>query len=474
MARDKMAGASLVKSAVDKMNASGVRLLDGSEIPQPGNVGTNGQRAWHNMLYNNNLHNAYNAAISDVIAKTEVHTLGMFDDLVSSNNLGQIEYGVGVREFYVDTIDPDRWEFGGDAATTLFKTYVPNVYEVEYVVNYFVQFRQSMGGLMTRTYCYTYDQVADFGQKIYDAMYKSMKKFRRIMFIYNMGKGIAKGETYNIGIKMNGNKMDTEDFAIKLKTAIINMTSEPTRRFNAFNVDSVADKTELTLYLNANSASAYMVQQQANAFNKEYVDFNVKVKTINSFARDLNEIRKLHDACDSIPLPLNGEMDLLKKVDALLVDDRYLKVWFYEEGMFEVEKANRHGERNYFLDDSLCFGRSPFYGAIAFFEGDVSLEQPETVTYTVTSKNANNGSLSFGLEQKIDTATTVGGRLNFTGSSADDVVALKGNVVLMSTTSAGGTITAEIYEGDDIVEYTSAEITPATEYGADIVFTKTA
>lgn len=468
----KNTGASLVKSAVNRMNAQGARLLDGSMVPQPGNVGADGQRAWHNMLYQNNLHNAYNAAIMDVVAKTEVHTLGLFDDLVSDNNLGKIEYGVGVREFYVDTIDPERWDFGGDAATTLFKTYVPNIYEVQYIVNYFVQFRQSMGGLMTRTYCYTYDQVADFGRTIYDAMYKSMKKYRRIMFIYNMGKGIARGETYNIGVKMNGNRMDTEDFAIKLKTAIINMTAEPTRKFNAFNVDSVASKTELTLFLNANSASAYMVQQQANAFNQQYVDFNVKVKTINSFAREVKEIEKLHAACDSIPLPLTGEMDLLKNVDAFLVDDRYLKVWFYEEGMFEVEKANRHGERNYFLDDSLCFGRSPFYGAIAFFEGDMSLEQPETVTYVVTSKNANNGSLSFGLEQKITSATTVGGRLNFTGASAEDMVALKGNVVLMTTASAGGTVTAEIYEGDTIVEYTSTEITPATEYGAEIVFTK--
>lgn len=468
----RQSGPSLAKSAVNLMNARGITLADGSTVPQPGNVGVDGQRAWHNMLYSNNLHNAYNAAIMDVIAKTEIHALRFFDDLVSENNLGQIEYGVGVREFYVDTVDPCRWDFGGDAVATLFKTYVPNIYEVNYVVNYFVQFRQTLGRLMTKTFCYTYDQVADFGQVIYDALYKSMKKYRRIMFIYNMGKGVARGETYNVSVKSNGGIMDTKDFAIKLQTMIINMTSEPTRKYNAFNVDSVADRKELTLYINASSASAYMIEQQANAFNKQYVDYNVKVKTLTSFARDEKDIQKLHDACDSIPLPLTGEMALLSKLDALLVDDRYLKVWYYEEGMFEVEKANRHGERNYFLDDSLCFGRSPYYGAIGFFSGDVDVTQPDTVTFTVDSKSYSNGQISMSLSNKVDAAQTAGGMLNFTGASADDMVALKGGMVLMASTSAGGTITAEAYEGDQVVTYTSAEVTTATNVGDEIVFTK--
>lgn len=464
-AQKSATGMALAAKGVTNLRNAGVVARDGQQVPYPA---INNWGGWIDAMATLNLLNPWMDNVLDNIF-LQFATKPYFDNRLKKFYKGLITNGAGIKQIYIDKMDAYPFEIGGDAAKEELKTYLSDVYEARYILNFTAQYRRTLGRNMFRSYLSSPEGVIDFIEALKAMMYTSKEIDEFDLTILNLTRPIVNGMCYIEPVDMSDGLVKMSDFATRYRKISFDLASETSRQYNQLGVTAITPREKQVLFITSEYAAQYETEELASAFNIAYKDFNTRVEVLKSFNRDAKAIEKLHNACANVPLPLDGEKDVLDNVVAILIDEDLLQIYNYIDEMWEKERASRT-DINYFLSVEKGFNISPFANMVVFVKSSAVTEQPASIEYEIVAKSIANGWATMSLVKKDGTASLVGGGMNLTGSDNEDALVFKNGVVKMALADTNGaTLEGMIRD----VEYKSAEaLLPTANVGDTVTFNK--
>ena len=362
-----------------------------------------------------------------------IMTNKMFSSPLSVFKKGILEYGETVEEIFVELAKP--FEYDPEVAETeVFKREMPDVRAAFHILNYRKFYKTTVHEQQLKQAFLSWDGVTNLITKIVDSMYSAANYDEYNVTLYMLGLHILKGDLYPVEVDTT----DTKNVAVSIKQTS-NTLEFMSPKYNKAKVHNFTMKDSQYLVVNADFDATLDVEVLASAFNMDKAEFMGHRVLVGSFG-DLDTARLdvIFKEEPTYNKFTNAELEALKAVPAVLVDEDYFMIL---DNMFNfTEQYNGQGLYwNYWYHVWKTFSISPFANAIVFV--------PDTpgVTSVTVSPSAVTASAGQRVNLTAEVATTnfAPQEVNWTVDNEDKAtVDIYGTVTIAETATGSVTVTA--------------------------------
>lgn len=407
MAR-RIANSTLNASTIDIMNVirqnasydyqqNVPAVAKASDIPKVGEV-IYGTPAFANQFIN---------ALVNRIAIVRVQSAN-FNNPYSILKKGYLEYGETVEDIFVSIAK--AVDFSAEKAPKReFQRSIPDVRSAFHVMNWRVMYPVTIQDEDLRQAFLSIDGVQNLIAKIVDAVYTGAEYDEFLLFKYLLIKAISHGRMY---LKSIGTGKELTESAVQFR-GTSNLLPFMSSEFNEAGVKTNTPKERQVIFMDAMFNAQYDVNVLASAFNMDKADFMGRLFLIDNWSEFDNErfdvIRANSDGIEEVT---TAELDLLKNVKAVILDENWFQV--YDNNNKFTEKYVASGLYwNYFYHTWKTVSNSPFANACVFVTGGTTITLPDSIKAHVDAKDKSDTATVFTISPDLDGKSLVPNNVNF-------------------------------------------------------------
>lgn len=326
----------------------------------------------------------------------------LFNNAYKELKKGYLEYGETVEEVFVEMCKAREFSVE-KAAGREFKRTLPKVRSAFHVMNWRAQYAVTIQYEDLRMAFRSAEGMQDLVAKIMQSLETGAEYDEYLLFKYLLIKGVNKGAITKV---VFDDSVSIKDDA-KMFRGISNKMLFPVTEFNLEGVHNPTPRADQYIFMDALYNAEYDVEVLASAFNMDKATFMGNLKLIDDFTTFDNErFSDMVEEADSIEIVTDAELQNMQNVRAILVDKEWFQIYDNLINMDETKVAS--GQYwNYFLNVWKTISFSPFSNAVAFVGDDTEPTAPESLTYTLVSKSANDKYTVYVLEGDYQSAKFV-------------------------------------------------------------------
>lgn len=409
--------------------------------------------------------NQFIAALVNRIALVRVKS-ATFNNAYANLKKGYLEFGETVEEVFVN-IAKAR-EFSAEKAEAReFKRTIPDVRTAFHTMNWRVQYPVTIQNDDLRMAFTSINGVEDLIAKIVDSVTKAAEYDEFLLFKYLLIKAISHGKMYPVAF----DDANIKNAAVQFRGTSNDMTFMKTK-YNISGVHTATPKTEQVIFMDSYFNAQYDVDVLAGAFNMDKADFIGRLYLIDDFTTFDNErFDVIRESSDMIEEVTADELNLLKNVKAVLLDEEWFQI-YDNLTQFTEQYVSSGLYWNYFYNVWKTVSSSPFSNAVVFVTDTANITMPSELTVTVSGKEISDEAtvLTFDVGDGENTLAPTGYQFVQTQSAVENGVAVHkyGAVIFPANANA---VTLEIIVNG--VTYRSATTVASTvEEDSTITFNK--
>ena len=451
----RIASSTLNASTLDilnviRQNASydyqqNVPIVDkASDIPKVGEI-IYGTPAFANQFIN---------ALVNRIAIVRVQS-ATFNNPYSILKKGYLEFGETVEDIFVSiakAVDytPEK------ASAREFKRTLPDIKSAFHTMNWRVMYPVTIQDEDLRQAFLSVDGVTDLIAKIVDSVYTAAEYDEFLLFKYLLIKTISHGKMKSTAIESDTD-LSTSAVAFRSASNILPFMSS---EYNEAKVKTNTPKERQIIFMDAKFNAQYDVNVLASAFNMDKADFMGRLFLIDNWTDFDNErFDIIRDNSDGIEEVTSAELELLRDVKAVLVDENWFQV-YDNNNRFTEEYVASGLYWNYFYHVWKTVSSSPFANAIVFVSKTADVALPTSLTCKCISKDISDEAIVLAFNADTDEASLKPNSVHFEQTEAltsSGIAVQKYGVVIIPKSAIAEeiTIVAEI----DGTEYTATATT---------------
>ena len=361
-------------------------VTQASDIPKVGEV----------IYGTSTLANQFLNALINRIAIVRVQS-ATFNNPYSILKKGYIEYGETIEDIFVSiakVVDFDVEK----AAAREFKRSTPDVRTAFHVMNWRALYPVTIQDEDLKQAFLSLDGVQNLIAKIVDSVYTAAEYDEFLLFKYLLIKAISSGKIKSVTI---GDGTDLKEAAVEYR-GISNMLPFISSNYNSAGVKTNTPKDRQVIFMDAKYNASFDVNVLAGAFNMDKADFMGRLFLIDNWTEFDNdrftEIRKNSDGIEEVT---TAELDLLKNVKAIILDENWFQVYDNNNKFTETYVASGL-YWNYFYSVWKTVSFSPFANAVMFVTSSADVALPESITVHIDSKTESEEAtvLAFSMESE--------------------------------------------------------------------------
>lgn len=429
-----------------------------SDIPRVGEI-IYGTPAFANQFIN---------ALVNRIAIVRVQS-ATFNNPYSILKKGYIEYGETVEDIFVNIAKAVEFDVE-KAPAREFKRTIPDIRSAFHVMNWRVMYPVTIQDEDLKQAFLSIEGVQNLIAKIVDSVYTAAEYDEFLLFKYLLIKAMSHGKMYPNSI---GDGTTLTDAAVQFR-GISNLLPFMKSEYNEAGVKTTTPKNRQVIFMDAMFNAQFDVTVLASAFNMDKADFMGRLFLIDDFTTFDNErFDIIRDNSDGLEEVTEAELNLLKDVKAVILDENWFQV--YDNNNKFTEKYVSSGLYwNYFYHTWKTVSNSPFANAVVFVTSTPSITAPATITVELASKDISEEAIVFGMVTDVDTPTLANQSVLFIEdetSITNGIGITKEGALLIPASAFSDDITLEARIGDVKYKATSA-ITSTASVGDTITLNK--
>lgn len=377
-------------------------VTQASDIPKVGEV----------IYGTSTLANQFLNALINRIAIVRVQS-ATFNNPYSILKKGYIEYGETIEDIFVSiakVVDFDVEK----AAAREFKRSTPDVRTAFHVMNWRALYPVTIQDEDLKQAFLSLDGVQNLIAKIVDSVYTAAEYDEFLLFKYLLIKAISSGKIKSTII---GDGTDLKEAAVEYR-GISNMLPFISSNYNSAGVKTNTPKDRQVIFMDAKYNASFDVNVLAGAFNMDKADFMGRLFLIDNWTEFDNdrftEIRKNSDGIEEVT---TAELDLLKNVKAIILDENWFQVYDNNNKFTETYVASGL-YWNYFYSVWKTVSFSPFANAVMFVTSSADVALPESITVHIDSKTESEEATVLAFSAEIDEPSLKPQNVNFVQTEA--------------------------------------------------------
>lgn len=373
-------------------------ITDAKMIPKVGEI----------IVGNGSLQNQFLNALMNRIAKVVIES-ATFNNPYAHLKKGYLETGETIEDIFIGIANVVEYDAEKGVARE-FKRNLPDVRSAFYVMNWRTQYPLTIQDEDLKMAFTSIDGVTSFIAKLVDCIYTAVEYDEFLLFKYLLIKAISHGKTSPVSI---GDGATLTNDASKYR-GISNKITFMSKKYNQAGVRTTTPKSRQAIFMDAEYNAKFDVNVLASAFHMEKADFMGRLHLIDDWTTFDNERFDIIRAnCDSIEEVTTAELNAMRNVKAVLVDENYFQVYDNLSKMTDQYCASGM-YWNYFYNTWKTVAVSPFSNMVTFVvEDGANIAQPATVTVKVSSKDIAKEATIFTLEVQDDNVSLANGAFQF-------------------------------------------------------------
>lgn len=415
------------------------------------------------IVGNPSLSNQFLNALVNRIALVRVKS-ATFNNAYAALKKGYLEMGETVEEVFVSIAKAQEFSAEKGEQRELKRT-IPDVRSAFHCINWRVMYPVTIQQQDLQRAFVSMDGVQDLIAKIINSVMVAAEYDEFLLFKYLLIKAAAHGKMCPVAIG------STLDEAAPFFRGVSNLLTFMKTDYNESGVHTTTSKDAQHIFMDSMYNAKYDVGVLASAFNMDKANFMGKLQLIDDFTTFDNERwAEIRAQCDGVEEVTEEELNLMRGVKAILVDEEWFQVYDNLAVMKDKEVASGL-YWNYFYHNWKTVSHSPFSNAVVFVE--TTVEAPASFTVNVASIDKSDIATVFTLTEPDTSALGYGSPVYVQDKLAttEGIAIHKYGAIIYPESATSVTLHCTV----NGVPYTSATALPKTEnVGATVTFNKDA
>lgn len=393
-----------------------------------------------------------------------------FNNPYSILKKGYLEFGETVEDIFVSIAK--AVDFSAEKASGReFKRTMPDVRSAFHVMNWRVMYPVTIQDMDLHQAFLSMDGVQNLIAKIVDAVYTGAEYDEFLLFKYLLIKAISHGKVATSSIVADAD-LKTSAVAFRGTSNLLPFVSSD---YNSAGVKTNTPKNRQVIFMDANFNASFDVNVLASAFNMDKADFLGRLFIIDKWDTFDNErfdiIRANSDGLEAVTA---DELELMKKVKAVLLDENWFQV--YDNMNKFTEKYVSSGLYwNYFYHTWKTISSSPFANAVAFVDSTAEVALPNTLTLYWDAKDETEKTITLTMHADAAGVTLAPNEVNFVQTDAlttAGIAVQKYGGMLVPDTNFETEMTIVANIGDQLYEATTTVTPTEVQTGGTLTLNK--
>ena len=360
-----------------------------SDIPKVGEV-IYGTPAFANQFLN---------ALINRIAIVRVQS-ATFNNPYARLKKGLLDFGETIEDIFVSIANVVEYT-PEKGAQREFKRTLPDVKSAFHTMNWRVMYPVTIQDNDLKLAFLSVDGVTNLITKIVDSVYQAAEYDEFLLFKYLIIKAVAHGKMKPVSV---GDGTKTTDSAIQFR-GISNKIQFMSNDYNEANVKTNTPRERQAIFMDAMFNAQYDVDVLASAFNMDKADFMGQLYLVDSFSEfDNDRFEIIRDNSDGIEEVTTAELNLMKDVKAIIVDENWFQM-YDNMSKFTEQYVSSGLYWNYFYHEWKTVSSSPFANAVVFVNDTPTITNPATITVEIVDKSTSEEATTLSLSAESDGAT---------------------------------------------------------------------
>lgn len=312
---------------------------------------------------------------------------------------GYLEYGESIEDIFVSLVNVQVYD-EESAKAREFQRNFPDVKSVFYAINWRVVYPETINESDLNLAFLSNDGVTNLIAKMVDAIYTSSNYDEYLLFKYLIIKAVSHGKMYPVSI---GDGTKTADAGVQFR-GHSNMLPFMSSEYNEAGVKNTTPKDRQVIFMDAMFNAKYDIDVLASAFNMDKAEFMGRLFLIDNFATfDNDRFIAIREKSDGLEEVTKAELDLMKHVKAILIDEEWFQVYDKLNKFTEKYMASTM-EWNYFYHVWKIVAYNPFANAIVFVDDTADVALPDTIKAEIVGKTTADNATVLTVEASVDGA----------------------------------------------------------------------
>lgn len=312
---------------------------------------------------------------------------------------GYLEYGESIEDIFVSLVNVQVYD-EESAKAREFQRNFPDVKSVFYAINWRVVYPETINESDLNLAFLSNDGVTNLIAKMVDAIYTSSNYDEYLLFKYLIIKAVSHGKMYPVSI---GDGTKTADAGVQFR-GHSNMLPFMSSEYNEAGVKNTTPKDRQVIFMDAMFNAKYDIDVLASAFNMDKAEFMGRLFLIDNFATfDNDRFIAIREKSDGLEEVTKAELDLMKHVKAILIDEEWFQVYDKLNKFTEKYMASTM-EWNYFYHVWKIVAYNPFANAIVFVDDTADVALPATIKANIVGKTTADNATVLTVEASVDGA----------------------------------------------------------------------
>ena len=303
-----------------------------------------------------------------------------------------------------------------------------------------------------------------------DAIYTSSNYDEYLLFKYLIIKAVSHGKMYPVSI---GDGTKTTDAGVQFR-GHSNMLPFMSSEYNEAGVKNTTPKERQVIFMDAMFNAKYDIEVLAGAFNMDKAEFMGRLFLVDNFASfDNDRFTAIREKSDGLEEVTQAELDLMKHVKAILIDEEWFQVYDKLNKFTEKYMASTM-EWNYFYHVWKIVTHNPFANAIVFVDDTADVALPDTITAEITGKMTADNATVLTVEASADGAKLSPNVAKFvqTEELVTNGIAVHGYGAYMIPTGKSSQIQIVVENGSATYTNSTTKINEKSDVGTSVVLKK--
>lgn len=382
---------------------------------------------------------------------------------------GFLDYGESIEDIFTSLVNVQVYDEDSAKAREFQRNY-PDVKSVFYAVNWRVVYPETINESDLNLALLSADGVTNLIAKFVDAIYTSSNYDEYLLFKYLIIKAVSHGKMYPVSI---GDGTKASDAGVQFR-GFSNMLPFMSSEYNEAGVKNTTPKERQVIFMDAMYNAKYDIEVLAGAFNMDKAEFMGRLFLVDNFATfDNDRFAVIREKSDGLEEVTQAELDLMKHVKAILIDEEWFQVYDKLNKFTEKYMASTM-EWNYFYHVWKIITHNPFANAIVFVDDTADVAPPETITAEIIGKDTADIATVLTIEASVDGAKLSPNVAKFvqTEELVTNGVAVHEYGAYMIPTGNSSEIQIVIENGGATYTNSTTKINANTNVGVSVVLTK--
>lgn len=373
-----------------------------SDIPKVGEV-IYGTPAFANQFVN---------SLVNRIAAVRIKT-AVFYNPYAVLKKGYLEFGETIEEIFVNIAKVVEYS-AEKAEQREFKRWLPDVRSAFHTMNWRVMYPVTVQNRDLKLAFLSVEGVTDLIAKIVDSVYKAAAYDEFLLFKYMIIKAVSHGKMKTLSV---GALLDTKEAAVEFR-GYSNALGFMADDYNEAGVLTNTPREKQVIFMDAMFNAKFDVDVLSAAFNMDKADYMGRLFLIDRFdSFDNKRFETIRKESNMLEEVTTAELELMKEVKAILLDEDWFQVYDEESTMTETYVSSGL-YWNYYYHDWKTFSHSPYSNALCFVTDTATIALPTEVTVEICDKSISEEATVFTLEAQDDNASLQNSNMNFVQTEA--------------------------------------------------------